>query len=102
MLTARSIFDRLKQARAAKAAAALAQFLGGGGATVPADVYDDRYGKCKACPHFQASDYPTCAVCGCFLKVKCRFPAEACPLPQPQWVAAEAAQPSDACITCPQ
>lgn len=76
---AREIFDKLKQSRAVKASVALATFVQGGGKTVPPEVYDERMATCTACKYFQPGEFPTCGDCGCYLKVKCQFPAEACP-----------------------
>lgn len=100
-MIAREMFDKIKQARAVQAAAALASFLGGGGVTVDAAVYDARYGTCKGCEHFRPGDYPKCNECGCLLKIKCRFPAEKCPLPTPKWGVERAAEPPKQCGGCP-
>jgi hypothetical protein len=76
---ARDIFNKIKATKAARATVALATFVSGGGRTVPDDVYEERMATCTACKYFQPGDHPTCGDCGCFLKVKCQFPAEACP-----------------------
>ena len=46
---------------------------------VPPEVYEERMGICTLCKFFQPGEFPTCADCGCYLKAKAQFPAEACP-----------------------
>lgn len=85
MVTARDIFNRVKESRVGTAAGALATFVSNGGRTVSAEVYEERMAACRSCQHYERGAAPTCAVCGCFLKVKTRFPAEQCPLDPPKW-----------------
>lgn len=96
---ARDIFDKIKQTRAARATVALANFVTGGGRTVPDEVYNQRMSTCQACPHFRDGEFPHCSDCGCYLKVKCQFPAEACP--QNKWQAHRELTKKETEVCCP-
>lgn len=99
-MTARDLFNKLKESRAAKATKALADFVAGGGHTVPIEVYNERMSTCEACDFFSPGEYPRCDDCGCFLKLKCSFPAERCP--QSKWGPIRVPKPSNTskCPTC--
>jgi len=45
---------------------------------VSEEVYNYRYNICSECPKlYKPTD--TCKLCGCFMKVKCWMPQQACP-----------------------
>lgn len=48
-----------------------------GFAVVDKEVHRQRYSICETCEHLSSGQ---CAICGCFMKVKSKFEAMACPI----------------------
>ena len=68
--------------RAAKA------FLVGDPVFVSTDEWKARLAVCGKCEHFQeatATTQPTCALCGCVVKLKAWMATEGCPDNPPHW-----------------
>ena len=78
-MSARDLFNKLKESKAAHAISALSDFVAGGGKRVPPEVYDARMETCTKCSFILPGTFPRCDSCGCLLQVKLTFPAERCP-----------------------
>ena len=54
-------------------------FREGSPVCVPDDVYEARLRRCAACPQLLGGH--TCALCGCFVRVRAKFKEKGCPAP---------------------
>ena len=59
---------------------AAAKYAGSGFKNVSEERQKERMEICKKCEFYQADGNPTCAKCGCFLKVKTAWASESCPI----------------------
>lgn len=67
--------------KAANFAKASAKHVSNGMKSVTAQTKSNRLAICNSCPHkVGTEDNPTCAKCGCFLKIKTGWASEACPI----------------------
>jgi hypothetical protein len=67
--------------KAANLAKASAKHVSNGMKSVTAQTKSNRLAICNSCPHkIGTEDNPTCAKCGCFLKIKTGWASESCPI----------------------
>ncbi len=67
--------------KAANFAKASAKHVSNGMKSVTAQTKSNRLAICNSCPHkVGTEDNPTCAKCGCFLKIKTGWASEVCPI----------------------